>query len=268
MLNAVHDIGQYRPQVDGHVPEMIWLHRVEETSTAKLRRGLDPVRCSRILNIHVSWKFQPITKLSGKEFKHAWWVVIIYHRILWTSGVRQYDVNPNNLRVYRTLSGLAMGIINDYDLSSSENRTGAHERTGIMPFVAMDLLTKKATKGKVEHLYQHIAESFIWVLIWVCLQNEDGKLLSKDRPSDCWLTAFRDPFYCHKIKCRFLRLATQNRIGAHPSPQPTWPWAIEPPVLNVIALRYVKDPKWVLEGACIFRMWFEAQLPSSIRSLL
>ncbi|KAG2346772.1 hypothetical protein BDR05DRAFT_749302 [Suillus weaverae] len=148
MLNAMHEIAQRKPQIDGRVPEMIWLHHVEETSAEKIRRGLDSVRCSRILNFHVSWKFQPITKLSGKEFRRAWWKVIIYHRILWNSGVRQYDVNPSNLMVYRTLSGLMMGVINDCDLSSPENESGGHERIGMIPFMAMDLLTKKAIEGK------------------------------------------------------------------------------------------------------------------------
>ncbi|KAG2040124.1 hypothetical protein BDR03DRAFT_172901 [Suillus americanus] len=77
MLNAVHEIAQYKPQVDGHVPEMVWLHQVEETSTAKLRWELEINDPSCILNIHVSWKLQPITKLSGKEFRRALWVVII-----------------------------------------------------------------------------------------------------------------------------------------------------------------------------------------------
>jgi hypothetical protein len=80
MLNVVHEIAQYKPQVDGHVPETIWLHKIEETSTARLRRELEidgPVSCSGILNIHVSWKFQLIMKLSGNEFRRVWWVVII-----------------------------------------------------------------------------------------------------------------------------------------------------------------------------------------------
>ncbi|KAG1864818.1 hypothetical protein F4604DRAFT_1928620 [Suillus subluteus] len=155
MLNAVHEITQYKPQVDGHVPEMIWLHQVEETSTAKLRRELeidDPARRSCILNIHVSWKLQPITKLSGKEFRRALWIVIIYHRVLWISGVYHYDVNPSNLMVYRALSGLMMGVINDWDLSSPENGSSGHGRTGMIPFMAMDLLTKKAIKGEAEHM--------------------------------------------------------------------------------------------------------------------
>lgn len=80
MLNAVHEIAQRKPQEDGHIPEMIWLHQVKETCAAKLRRGLeidDPVRCSRMLNIHLSWKLHTITKLSEKDFKRAWWMVII-----------------------------------------------------------------------------------------------------------------------------------------------------------------------------------------------
>ncbi|KAG1860291.1 hypothetical protein DFJ58DRAFT_874529 [Suillus subalutaceus] len=232
MLNAVHEITQYKPQVDGHVPEMIWLHQVEETSTAKLRRELeidDPARRSRILNIHVSWKLQPITKLSGKEFRH--------HRVLWISGVYHYDVSPSNLMVYRALSSLMMGVINDWDLSSPENGSGGHGRTGMIPFMAMDLLTKKAIKGEAEHMYQHIAESFIWVLIWVCLQYEDGKLLSKDRLLDCWLTG--DAFSCQEIKRSFLQLAMENRIRAPLPPQPLW--ELDLFLLTFIVSFYVED---------------------------
>ncbi|KAG2355973.1 hypothetical protein BDR07DRAFT_1613397 [Suillus spraguei] len=269
-LNAMHDVPQYKPQVDGHVPEMIWLHQIEEASTEKLRRGLeiaDYVRCSRILNIHISWKLQPIKKLSGKEFKHAWWVAIICHRILWISGVYQYDVNPSNLMVYRTLNGFWMGVINDYDLSSSENGSGGgHKRIGMIPFMAIDLLTKKAMKYKAEHLYQHIAESFIWVLIWVG-QYEDGKILSKDRPPDCWLTAFGNASDCHKIKWTFLTLAIESRIGVSPPPKPLW--ELDLLLLTFLISFYVEDRNYsVLERECMFRTWFEAQLPSTIRSVI
>ncbi|KAG1817069.1 uncharacterized protein BJ212DRAFT_1480308 [Suillus subaureus] len=267
MLNAVHGIAQYKPQVDGHVPEMIWLHQVEETSTEKLRRELDiddPVRRSRMLNIHVSWKLQPITKLSEKEFRRAWWVVIIYHRILWISGVRQCDVNPSNLMVYRSMSGSMMGVINDWDLTSPENGSGSHERTGMIPFMAVDLLTKKAIKGKAEHMYQYIAESFMWVLIWVCLQYEDGKLLSKDRPLDCWLTG--DAFSCREIKRSSLKLAMENRIRAPLPPKPFL--ELDLFLLTLIASFYVEDRNFsVLERGCMFRTWFETQLPLSMRSI-
>jgi hypothetical protein len=41
MLNVVHEIAQYKPQVDSHIPETIWLHKIEETSTEKPRRELE-----------------------------------------------------------------------------------------------------------------------------------------------------------------------------------------------------------------------------------
>jgi len=50
--------------------------------------------------------------------------------------------------------------------------------------MAIDLLMLKAIEGKVEHLYQHDAELFIWFLAWVCLRYEDGKLCNKDRLLD------------------------------------------------------------------------------------
>ncbi|KAG0694105.1 hypothetical protein DFH29DRAFT_838758, partial [Suillus ampliporus] len=99
------------------------------------------------------------------------------HRALWKNGVRHRDVSPSNLMVYK-LGDLWIGVLNDYDLSSTQNHSpSGRERTGMVPFMALDLLTKKAIAGEVEHLYQHDAESLIWVLGWVCLRYEGGKLL-------------------------------------------------------------------------------------------
>lgn len=264
ILNAVHEVAQRKPQVDGwHAPEMIWLHQVEETSAAKLRRGLeigDPERCSRILNIHVSWKLQPITNLSEKEFKRAWWLVVICHRILWVSDVRHYDVSLSNHMAYRTPDGLVMGIINDCDLSSSQNGTSGHERTAMVPFMAVDLVTKEAIEGNVEPLYQHVAESFIWVFVWVILQYEDGKLLSKNRPLDYMLTI--DAVDCQEFKCGFLKLAMENRIPVSPPHSPFW--SSEPS----FELAYLTKIAPYMEGSCLFRTWFTAQLPSLMRSLV
>ena len=69
-----------REHVDGHVPEMVWFHKFEDASTANIRRALgvdDPDRGSRVFYIVVFRKLLPITKLSGKEFLHAWWHVVL-----------------------------------------------------------------------------------------------------------------------------------------------------------------------------------------------
>ncbi|KAG0694107.1 hypothetical protein DFH29DRAFT_1006643 [Suillus ampliporus] len=170
ILNQVYQIAQQEPEVRGHVPEMVWFYKFEETSTANIRKALgfeDAESGSRVLYIIVFRKLIPITTLTGMEFLSAWWQVVICHRALWKNGVRHRDVSPSNLMVYK-LGDLWIGVLNDYDLSSTQNHSpSGRERTGTVPFMALDLLTKQAIAGEVEHLYQHDAESLIWVLGWV-----------------------------------------------------------------------------------------------------
>jgi hypothetical protein len=45
----------------------------------------------------------------------------------------------------------------------------------------MELLTAKAFTSRVEYLYRHDVESFIWVLTWVSLRYNDDRLLSNGR---------------------------------------------------------------------------------------
>jgi hypothetical protein len=75
--------------------------------------------------------------------------------------------------------------------------------------MALNLLTPEAIAGDGEHVYRHNAESFIWVLAWICLRYDNGKLLRKNRPLDEWLTV--DATECHKEKVYFLtRLLKMN----------------------------------------------------------
>ncbi|KIK35423.1 hypothetical protein CY34DRAFT_812185 [Suillus luteus UH-Slu-Lm8-n1] len=138
---------------------------------------------SRVLTIIVLRKLLPITVLSGKEFLAAWWQIVKCHYTLWKIGVHHRDVNPSNLTGYRLVCGQFIGVLSDWDLSSDQRGSPSRlEHTGTVPFMALDLLTPGAIAGKVEHMYVHDAESFIWVLAWVCLRYEGGKLISKDRP--------------------------------------------------------------------------------------
>ncbi|KAG2127931.1 uncharacterized protein EDB93DRAFT_1340893 [Suillus bovinus] len=217
ILNEVYKIAQTDPDVLGHVPELVWFHKFEETSTSKIRIALglkDAERAkqgSRVLYIIVFRKLIPITTLSGKEFLTAWWQIVKCHRALWKGGVLHRDVSPSNLMGYR-LRGQFFGVLNDYDLSSfKRNGPSGLERTGTVPFMAVNLLTPKAIAGEVEHVYAHDAESFIWVLTWICLRYEDGKLLSKNRPLEEWLRV--DASTCAEKKSHFW----SNGLGARPS---------------------------------------------------
>ncbi|KAG2121591.1 hypothetical protein DEU56DRAFT_715615, partial [Suillus clintonianus] len=162
----------------------------------------------RVIHIIVFKKLTPITTLEKKEFLVAWWDVVKCHRALWRRGVHYRDVSPNNLMGYR-LDGRFISVFNDFDLasiiqlsSSIKQRPKGFERTGTVPFMSLDLLTEEAIAGEVEHVYRHDAESFIWVLTWICLRYEEGKLLRKGRPLDEWLTV--DAIACHKEKTSFI----------------------------------------------------------------
>lgn len=84
------------------------------------------------------------------------------HYALWQAGVYHRDVSPGNMMWYRNGTVL-MGVLNDYDLSSLATALGpqGNERTGTIPFMALDLLSKKGQRGEVKHLYRHDLESFM-----------------------------------------------------------------------------------------------------------
>jgi hypothetical protein len=140
------------------------------------------------------------------------------HYTLWQAGVLHRDVSPGNLMWYWGEDDTLMGVLNDYDLSSLASAQGpeGNERTGTVPFMALDLLTEQGQRGEVKHLYRHDLESFMWVLAWVCLRYGDGKL-QQPRPLDRWATV--DAVGCGKEKLSFLvnvfehaHFATNQRI--------------------------------------------------------
>ncbi|KIJ09868.1 hypothetical protein PAXINDRAFT_42733, partial [Paxillus involutus ATCC 200175] len=99
------------------------------------------------------------------------------HYVLWKAGIHHRDVSCENLMYYR-VDGNVVGVLNDYDLASSASSANplGNERTGTIPFMAIDLLNADGQVGKVKHLYRHDMESFIWVFVWISIQYKDGKL--------------------------------------------------------------------------------------------
>jgi hypothetical protein len=77
MLEKVHGIAQHNGDVNGHVPEMIWSKKFEDTSTAKIRERLGlPTGGSRVLYMMILRKLKPITELDGDKFLYAWWETV------------------------------------------------------------------------------------------------------------------------------------------------------------------------------------------------
>lgn len=67
-----------------------------------------------------------------------------------------------------------MGVLGDFDLAilrDSPDKRG-RERTGTVPFMALELLRKEYFEGKIARNYRHYVESFIWVLVWVFMLHD------------------------------------------------------------------------------------------------
>ena len=127
------------------------------------------------------------------------------HLALWRNGVHHRDVSASNL-MYKDEDGA--GVLNDFDLATIKEGVTGNERTDSVPFMAMELLSEKGLAGGIKHVYAHDAESFIWVLVWISLRYEDGKLREQDRPYDEWLKV--DAHGCEKEKSYFLNDPPDN----------------------------------------------------------
>ncbi|KAG1720577.1 uncharacterized protein EDB91DRAFT_1230992 [Suillus paluster] len=267
ILKKVYEIATSEPDVKGHVPEVVWSHKFEGTSTVKIRTalGLDNAQQgSRVLYIIMFKKLIPITKLSGDEFLTAWWQIVCCHYALWKKGVRHRDVSPSNLMVYKTSDGRYIGILNDYDLSSTQGSSKGNERTGTVPFMSINLLEPEAMKGKVEHLYRHNTESLIWVLVWVCLRYHEGELLTTGRPLDDWLKV--DANGCAEKKSRFLLRSQKEHFPLMPtlSHQSNWDVA-----LSCLRSFFLLDVRIVVlpDEKSVLETWFQTNLPSYLIDL-
>jgi hypothetical protein len=125
--------------------------------------------------------------------------------------------------------------------------------------MALRLLTQDAIEGKVKHLYQHDAESFLWVLAWVCLRYEGGKLLSKVTPLNEWLRL--DAVQCHDKKTGFL---TTHRHNMKPSQSHKKNWDIAMSCLRTVNLSYADDPTRTLVNKDAFETWLEKHVQSEL----
>ncbi|KAG2132078.1 hypothetical protein DEU56DRAFT_812987 [Suillus clintonianus] len=222
ILKKVYKIAETDARVKHHVPEMVWFHKFEDTSTANIRSALglqDPKLGRRIFYIIVFRRLEPITDLWDTQFLSTWWHAVVCHYALWEGFVYHRDVSPSNLMVYKTSDGRWVGVLNDFDLSSTQHIPSGQERTGTVPFMAMELLTEAAIEGQVKHLYRHDAESFIWVLVFVCLCYERGMFMGKGAPLNAWLRVDADG--CLKEKTKFF-LFTRKTMKPTSSHEDNW----------------------------------------------
>ncbi|KAG2132091.1 hypothetical protein DEU56DRAFT_448900 [Suillus clintonianus] len=175
------------------------------------------------------------------------------HYELWKNGVHHRDVSPSNLMVYKTSDGRWIGLLNDFDLSSARDTPSGQERT--VPFMAMELLTEAAIEGQVKYLYQYDAESFIWVLVYVCLCYERGMFIGKRSPLNAWLRA--DAVECRMRKNHFL---TFGRQTAEPTPSHGGIRKMARSCLLTVVQHHVPELVPALEDHVVFQTWLRKNI--------
>ncbi|KAG2149131.1 uncharacterized protein EDB93DRAFT_1337101 [Suillus bovinus] len=215
ILNRVEDIAEAHDTVKDHIPELLWHHTfTNPTSAAREALGVpEPATGSRVLYILVFRKLHSIAKLHGKELFDVWYQCILCHVTLWKQGVYHRDVSPGNLMWYWK-DGKRIGVLNDYDLSSLADDPGprGNERTGTVPFMALELLSEQGQRGEVKHLYRHDLESFMWCFAWISLRYENGALVSAEsRPGRLYHWATSDAVTCSMPKLHFLNNVEEYR---------------------------------------------------------
>jgi hypothetical protein len=102
------------------------------------------------------------------------------------------------------------GVLNDWDLSRVRTKDGVvehrgGERTGTVPFMALDLLTPEYFMGCKPPLYRHDLEGFIWILPWVFLQFDGSKFTTTQLR---WGTGNYE--VCRQEKLKMLNLSAFN----------------------------------------------------------
>ena len=137
------------------------------------------------------------------------------HVILWGKGVYHRDISPPNIMYYRD-EDRAVGVLNDWDLATalSALSTPNTDRTGTVPFMALQLLSTQ----DVPHLFRHDVESFIWVFLWVCGCSDESEKEVPVAPYQTW--RHLDMVACMKERGNFLRDPSPEavNVSAHHNP--------------------------------------------------
>uniref|UniRef100_A0A8H7XYE1 Fungal-type protein kinase domain-containing protein n=1 Tax=Psilocybe cubensis TaxID=181762 RepID=A0A8H7XYE1_PSICU len=183
-----------------HLPSVLFYGDVSGCTTHRIRsmikRRWKGHRTLRILGLR---KLEEITTVDGADFIKAWLETVICHAFLWKNYVEHGDPSLSNI-MYDPVD--KCGVLSDFDLSllQWEPRVIGTDRTGTVPFMAIELLSKKYWEGKIQRFYHHELESFIWILAYVCLLYDRG-IRKKNESVDSWRTS--DYKICSKEKRHF-----------------------------------------------------------------
>jgi len=206
VYDRIKAVAQMDDNVKGHVPDLVAHDAFEGTSTSVIRDAFGVSTCGSRLLVALVFKRLggDIRALSGAEYWKAYWDAFLCefafshhisarylyflasgHYGLWTQGVYHRDISDGNLMYKKDKNtGEVIGVLADYDLSSLNKETSQNtERTGTVPFMALDLLSEEALAGEVKHDYGHEAEAFFWVGVYDTACYDNGRTVHSAAPA-------------------------------------------------------------------------------------
>lgn len=142
----------------------------------------------------------------------------IGHFHLWKKGIQHGDISLGNLMWDDQRK---VGVLNDFDLARLVDQTqaGGQDNPGTLPFMALDLLSGEG----IPCHYQHEAESFAWILIYLCLttfEGKDGKNYTMDpHPLAEWLQGQRISLH-FKLGLQWSEYKNPKSLPAYPNTKP------------------------------------------------
>ncbi|KZT00871.1 uncharacterized protein LAESUDRAFT_731800 [Laetiporus sulphureus 93-53] len=207
VLERAVELGRGDPLIEGHLPTVLASYDLDY-STGTIYEGIqkegrtvgnaiDGSRCMRLLLMR---KLLPIDGLHANEFLRVWVLCYRRHFALWMKGFEHTDISIDNL-LYDPVT--RKGVLNVFDLArvrlDSKNQVTGRERTGTIPFMAMDLLSSEYFHGETVRLYRHDFESFLWMLPYRLLR---GFATEQDKGLREWNTGNYES--CRSAKSDFL----------------------------------------------------------------
>ena len=101
--------------------------------------------------------------------------------LLWKIGIAHGDISLSNMMYYEE-NGELYGVLNDFDLAAEMEvgerspKTQGFERTGTLPFMALDLLDNP--DGRMTRWFRHDLEACMWCILLHSLKQERVDLYS------------------------------------------------------------------------------------------
>ncbi|KAJ7211218.1 hypothetical protein GGX14DRAFT_362686, partial [Mycena pura] len=188
IIKAAYDACPQDPDVTNHLPFVFGSRDDAEFNTALIRTALaitPSSRGHRVLRLIV---FEELYRLQDQLTSAIGMTMTLQaikcHYALWVKGIHHTDISLDNIMVRKHWmqadSTLRLsGVVNDWDLASTPaSPHGSLERTGTIPFMHPELLTTEYWEGKVPRLYLHDNSSFIWVLAFLFLRYNQGKIIN------------------------------------------------------------------------------------------